>query len=58
MFFGLDDGMGEGWESGGWALGSKQVFFDLLQLRASWVRLRKRGKKEKREGARAVTLSH
>ncbi len=34
----------------------KQIFFDLLNLKASWVRLGE--KKEKGEGERAVTLSH
>lgn len=37
----------------------EQIFFDLLELKASWVRLKGRGgKKEKGEGERAVTLSH
>lgn len=37
----------------------EQIFFDLLELKASWVRLREGGvKKEKGEGERAVTLSH
>lgn len=40
----------------------KQIFFDLLQLKASWVRLREREgekrEKKKKEKERAVTLSH
>lgn len=41
---------------------AKQIFFDLLELKASWVRLgraRKKGKEgEGEERERAVTLSH
>lgn len=39
----------------------EQIFFDLLELGASWVRLgekKKKKRKEKGEGERAVTLSH
>lgn len=48
--FGLDVSSGEGWESGGWAHQGKQIFFDLLELKASWVRLQERKKERRGEG--------